>query len=213
MLNVNQVNVKFHHFQALNDITFYLKKGDFLHIIGPNGSGKSTLIKVLVGLLAPTSGTYHIDTTRIGYLPQNLHVNESIPMTVDELLSAIDAHKEKIDHLLQLMEMAAFKHAPIKTLSGGQKQRIYLVRALLNDPEILILDEPTSALDPSFRESFLRILATLQKEKNMTIIHVTHDLTDAVKKDCQVLYIDQKVKFFGPYETYHAFEHEGHHHA
>lgn len=213
MLTVNKVDVHFHNYQALRHISFDLNQGEFLHVIGPNGSGKSTLIKVLVGLLKQTSGVIKIDTKKIGYLPQSLHVHDHIPMTVYELLYAIESNESIIDHYLSMMQMTAYKHASIKTLSGGEKQRIYLVRALLNQPELLILDEPTSALDPAFRETFLSMLHRLQIDQNMTIIHVTHDLTDVVKTKCKVLYIDQEVKFFGLYQDFQEFEHEGHHHV
>lgn len=213
MIHVKDVNVIFHKYQALDSISFDLKKGEFLHVIGPNGSGKSTLIKVLVGLLKPTSGEIILNTQKIGYLPQSLHINDHIPMTVYELLYAIESDGKVIDSYLDMMQMSHYKFTPLKTLSGGEKQRIYLVRALLNKPEILILDEPTSALDPAFRETFLSMLHKLQTNHHMTIIHVTHDLTDVVKTKCKVLYIDQDVKFYGLYSDYQDFEHEGHHHA
>lgn len=213
MIHVKDVNVIFHKYQALHSISFDLNRGEFLHVIGPNGSGKSTLIKVLVGLLKPTSGEVILNTQKIGYLPQSLHINDHIPMTVYELLYAIESDEKVIDSYLDMMQMSHYKFTPLKTLSGGEKQRIYLVRALLNKPEILILDEPTSALDPAFRETFLSMLHKLQTINHMTIIHVTHDLTDVVKTKCKVLYIDQDVKFYGLYSDYQDFEHEGHHHA
>ncbi|HBG33146.1 MAG TPA: hypothetical protein DDW82_05485 [Acholeplasmataceae bacterium] len=98
-------------------------------------------------------------------------------------------------------------------LSGGQQQRVFLIRALISDPELLILDEPTSALDPSFREKFYHLLDDLHTRNKTTIIHVTHDLTDAVKDDCKIMYIDQRIKFFGLYKDFEEFEHRGHHHA
>jgi len=98
-------------------------------------------------------------------------------------------------------------------LSGGQQQRVFLIRALISDPDLLILDEPTSALDPSFREKFYHMLYEMQQQKNMTIIHITHDLTDAVKDNCLTMYVDQTVKFFGTYRDFHEFEHKGHHHV
>jgi zinc transport system ATP-binding protein len=213
MVQVNQINMTFGQYEALKDITFTIDKGDFLHVVGPNGSGKSTLIKLMVNLLNPTSGSIHMDTSRIGYLPQALHVSDHVPMSVEEVLKNISKSDADIDGWLEMMQMTPYKKSAMKHLSGGQKQRIFLIRALLLNPEVLILDEPTSALDPAFRESFLQLLHHLQKTHNMTIIHVTHDLTDIVKKDCKVLYIDQSMKFFGDFDAYENFSHEGHHHA
>ena len=98
-------------------------------------------------------------------------------------------------------------------LSGGQQQRVFIIRALISKPDLLILDEPTSALDPSFREKFYILLDEIHKENKMTIVHVTHDLTDAVKDNSLVMYVDQTIRFFGPYQKFHEFEHRGHQHA
>lgn len=213
MVYVKDINLFFGQYHALKNITFNLKKGDFLHVVGPNGSGKSTLMKILVGLLQPYSGEMHLDTSVIGYLPQALHVSDHVPMSVYEVLRNITNHDTDIDGWLHMMEMSDYKFTPMKYLSGGQKQRIFLVRALLQNPELLILDEPTSALDPEFRESFLNLLHHLQLQHKMTIIHVTHDLTDIVKAQCKVMYIDQDVRFFGGYQEFQDFSHEGHHHG
>jgi len=213
MLHVKNLNVFFNQYHALKNVSFVLSKGSFLHIVGPNGSGKTTLINVLVGLLKQTSGSFDIKSSLIGYLPQALHVSNYVPMSVFEVLSNISKDEAAIDGWLKEMHMFEYKYQPMKQLSGGQKQRIFLIRALLLNPEVLILDEPTSALDPQFRESFLHLLHHLQEMHKMTIIHVTHDLTDVIKTNCHVLYIDQSVKFYGTYEAYEIFSHEGHHHA
>ncbi len=221
MITYEHVNVDFGNFTAIKDISFSLKKGDFLHVIGPNGSGKTTLMKTLVGLLKPTSGTIDIHTKKMGYLPQKLETKQQIPMTVKEVIYS-GFHKQRLNMVkkdevlikswLEKMNIQALYNQSMRHLSGGQQQRVYLIRALISQPELLILDEPTSALDPSFREKFHDLLFELQQKHHMTIIHVTHDLTDIVKRNCQIMYVDQVIKYFGCYEDFHAFEHEGHHH-
>lgn len=212
MIQLHDINKNFGLYQALQKITFSIKKGDFLHVVGPNGSGKSTLMKIIVGLMPSTSGSMTIATTRMGYLPQTLHVSDHVPMTVYEVLKNITKDENLIDHWLNEINMFDYKFKPMKVLSGGQKQRVFLIRALILNPELLILDEPTSALDPTFRETFLALLHQLQSKHNMTIVHVTHDLTDVIKTKCKVLYIDQSVRFFGTYKEFQKFSHEGHHH-
>jgi zinc transport system ATP-binding protein len=221
MIDYQHVSVYFGKFQVLEDVHFHLNPGDVLHIVGPNGSGKTTLVRTLVGLLKPTSGHIQIDAKTMGYLPQKLYTITNMPMTVHEVIySGLTRQTLRpckndclaIDEWLEKMEIKHLKHAPMSYLSGGQQQRVYLIRALISKPDLLILDEPTSALDPSFREKFYLFLDEIQKENQMTIVHVTHDLTDAIKDNCLVMYVDQKIKFFGTYQEFHAFEHRGHHH-
>ena len=222
MIVYNDVNVYFGKFHVLENVNFHLKKGQVLHIVGPNGSGKTTLVKTLVGLLKPSSGTISLSTPHMGYLPQKLNSKLNLPMTVREViysgfkkqtLKPSKADCELIKHWLDIMEISHLFDASMAYLSGGQQQRVFIIRALISNPELLILDEPTSALDPSFREKFYLLLDELHKKHQMTTVHVTHDLTDAVKETCLVMYVDQKVRFFGTYAEYHEFEHRGHHHA
>lgn len=221
IVTYEDVGVSFGKYNALHNISFTIRKGDFLHVVGPNGSGKSTLMRTLVGLLKPTIGKINIHTSSMGYLPQKLETKKQIPMTVKEVIYSgfknqklfISKEDEKLmKSWLIKMEIPELYEESMFYLSGGQQQRVYLIRALISNPELLILDEPTSALDPSFREKFHHLLDELQKDNNMTIVHVTHDLTDAVKDNCQIMYIDQTVKFFGCYRDFHEFEHKEHHH-
>ncbi len=221
MIEYKDVSVSFGKFKALHDVNFKLSKGDFLHIVGPNGSGKTTLVKLLVGLLKPTHGVILNNSLRMGYLPQKLNTKTNLPMTVREVIYSGFAKQKLIPSKedcnlitkwLEVMEIPQLFKESMAYLSGGQQQRVFIIRALISKPDLLILDEPTSALDPSFREKFYELLHNLQQENQMTIIHVTHDLTDAVKEDCLTMYVDQTVKFFGSYKAFHAFEHRGHHH-
>ncbi|QWB95667.1 ATP-binding cassette domain-containing protein [Mycoplasmatota bacterium] len=221
MITYSNVNVNFGNYKALIDVSFKVKKGDFLHVVGPNGSGKSTLIKTLVGLLKPQSGKISINAVKMGYLPQKLETKKQFPMTVKEViysgfnkqkLKITQEDETKIKYWLNIMEIPELLNESMLYLSGGQQQRVYLIRALISQPDLLILDEPTSALDPSFREKFYTLLYDLQQEHGITLIHVTHDLTDAVKDNCKVMYVDQHIKFFGCYKDFHSFEHKEHHH-
>ncbi|TNF07812.1 MAG: ATP-binding cassette domain-containing protein [Bacillota bacterium] len=222
VITYENVNVSFGKFNVLSQVNFEIQPGDFLHIVGPNGSGKTTLVKLLVGLLKPTSGNITVTSHRMGYLPQKLNTKQNFPMTVREVIySGFEKQKlipskedcKKINDWLEKMEIPHLSKKSMQYLSGGQQQRVFLIRALISEPDLLILDEPTSALDPSFREKFYQLLYDLQQRKKTTIVHVTHDLTDAVKKDCRIMYVDQTIRFNGTYESFHEFEHRGHHHA
>lgn len=223
MIDYQNVSVSFGKFNVLNNVNFHVNRGDFLHIIGPNGSGKTTLVKLLVGLMKPSSGTIQInETMRMGYLPQKLNSKTNFPMTVQEVIYSgfrkqriipSESDIKRMQDWLDQMEIPQLMHASMSYLSGGQQQRVFLIRALIGDPDLLILDEPASALDPSFREKFYQMLYEFQQKKQMTIIHVTHDLTDAVKDQCKTMYVDQTIKFYGTYKEFHEFEHRGHHHV
>jgi zinc transport system ATP-binding protein len=222
MIKYENVNVSYGKFNVLSNVSFEVRKGDFLHIVGPNGSGKTTLVKMLVGLLEPTSGLIEMRNVQMGYLPQKLNTKHNFPMTVREVIYSGFIHQklkpskedcELIKKWLEIMEIPQLFKESMSFLSGGQQQRVFLIRALISEPELLILDEPTSALDPSFREKFYHLLDDLHTRNKTTIIHVTHDLTDAVKDDCKIMYIDQRIKFFGQYKDFEEFEHRGHHHA
>lgn len=222
MITYEDVGVTFGKFTALKHVDFHVEPGSFLHVVGPNGSGKTTLMKTLVGLLKPTSGNISINAKRMGYLPQKLEQKTQMPMTVKEVIYSGFSHQKiratskdcaLIKTWLTRMGIPDLFDESMMYLSGGQQQRVYLIRALIGQPDLLILDEPTSALDPSFREKFYQLLKDIQQENHMTIINVTHDLTDAIKEDACVMYVDKTVKYFGSYQSFHAFEHEGHHHA
>jgi zinc transport system ATP-binding protein len=222
MVVYQDVSVSFGKFNALHHVNFTLKKGEFLHIVGPNGSGKTTLVKTLVGLIKPTTGVITMNAFHMGYLPQKLLSKSNLPMTVREVIYSGFKNQSLIPTLedcaliktwLKKMEIEHLYTESMAYLSGGQQQRVYLIRALIANPDLLILDEPTSALDPSFREKFYLLLDELNKKEHTTIIHVTHDLTDAVKDDCTIMYVDQTIKFYGSYQAFHEFEHRGHHHV
>jgi zinc transport system ATP-binding protein len=221
MIKYENINVSYGKFNVLSDISFRVNQGDFLHIVGPNGSGKTTLVKLLVGLLKPSSGSIRVQDVQMGYLPQKLNTKVNFPMTVREVIYSgfknqklipSKADCELIKKWLEIMEIPQLFTESLSFLSGGQQQRVFLIRALISEPELLILDEPTSALDPSFREKFYQLLDDLHTKNHTTIVNVTHDLTDAVKDDCKIMYVDQTIKFYGTYKEFGEFEHRGHHH-
>lgn len=200
-LEIKNINFKVGSQEILKDINFTLPKGAFLNIIGPNGGGKTTLIEILTNLIKPTNGEFIINEEKIGYLPQKITIKNNFPITVNETIEiARNKNEESLvstDKWLELMNLTEYKNKNLSILSGGQQQRIFLIRALINNPSLLILDEPTSALDPDFRNLFNSLLLNLNKEKNVTIVNVTHDLDHDFINDSYTLYVDQKIKFFG----------------
>lgn len=213
-IKLSDVNVDFGEYRALKNINLEIKKGMLLYVIGPNGSGKTTFIRLLANLLEPTQGTIERSKDRLGYLPQKLNQNPNFPITVEEVIySGFEKQsliiskedRELIKSWLKKMQIEHLLKEPIIHLSGGQQQRVYLIRALISNPDVIILDEPTSALDQSFRGFFNEFIKSLHHE-GKTIIYVTHELHGTLCDCANVLYIDQDIRFFGNLEQYFAKE-------
>jgi zinc transport system ATP-binding protein len=203
-------------------------KSDYIGLVGPNGSGKTTVIKIILGLLEPEKGTVSLfgtspflfgDRYKIGYLPQKLaNFNPNFPATVKEIVSlglfsrkGFSKHTGKddealIDKAMTLTDVLDIKDSLIGELSGGQQQRVLVARAIVNEPEFLILDEPTTALDPEARENFFHVLHDLNLMKNVTIILITHDTASIGEYASKLLYLDKKVIFYGSFEDFCSSE-------
>lgn len=210
--------------RVLEDISFQLSRGDYIGIVGPNGSGKSTLIKALLGLVTISTGSAALfgtnlsdfrDWSKIGYLPQSLHlVNPVFPATVHEtvglgLLSLKRfpkrlnrADNDKINKTLDELGILDLEHKLIGELSGGQLQRVLLARAIVNEPELLVLDEPTAALDPETRGRFYSMIADINHSRGVTVLLVTHDSGAIGEHASKMLYIDKKMLFYGGFDEF-----------
>ena len=175
--------------QILNDVSMDVHAGDFIAITGPNGGGKTTLLRVMLRLLKPDSGkvVYYNDNgdrLRIGYLPQKNMIDSHFPITVREvvssgLLGVKEINKNEVsafvDDTLTTVGMTEHQHQPIGILSGGQLQRALLGRAIISNPDILVLDEPLSYIDKRFEARFYDIISDLKKSS--TIVLVSHEMT------------------------------------
>ncbi|WP_224983534.1 metal ABC transporter ATP-binding protein [Geomonas agri] len=223
-LSVRNLCAGYHGTEVLQDISFSVNAGDYVGICGPNGSGKSTMIKIILQLLAPTSGEVSLlgtpqasfrDWHRIGYLPQGLQFfNPHFPATVDEVirLGRLSAKKfprrfnrddaRAVERTMEWMGISHIRGAMIGELSGGLRQRVLLARALVNDPALLVMDEPTTALDPETRDSFYKLIFEMNREKRCTVLLVTHDTATIGKYASHLLYLDKKVVFYGSFDDF-----------
>jgi zinc transport system ATP-binding protein len=224
LVNIENLSYRYNSIDVLSDISCDIVAGEYIGLVGPNGSGKSTLIKLMLGLLVPTSGSVMLFghppaamkyRERIGYLPQKMNFfNPYFPSTVKEIVSLGLVSKKKfpkrigdsdeatIDRTLEMLNIADIKDKAIGDLSGGQQQRVFIARALVNDPELLLLDEPTTALDPETRENFFEILRRLNRDKKVTVVLVTHDTGTIGKYASKLLYIDKEIVFFGDFDEF-----------
>lgn len=179
----------------LNDISLSLPQGIYLSIVGENGSCKTTLIKLILGLLKPTSGSIEIDSNSIGYVPQRLDsFNSQFPITVKEVLSChaktLKNNGINIDSILKDVNMLTFKNRLLGMLSGGQQQRVLIARALMGNPDIIILDEPSTGVDENNQKEIYNILRKLNKEDKKTIISIEHNIDIAINNSTHILKIE-----------------------
>jgi zinc transport system ATP-binding protein len=224
IVSVENLSVKYNAADVFSNVTLDVDAGDYVALAGPNGSGKSTLVKAMLGLIEPAAGDVKIfgystaafsDWRRVGYIPQRLvSFSPYFPASVGEvvamgLLAAKSFPKrfsstdnEAINRALSLMDIAALKDMKMGELSGGQQQRVIIARALVNEPELLILDEPTTAVDPETRERFFAVLDDFNSNKNTTIILITHDTGSAGKYASKLLYFDRRVVFYGTFKDF-----------
>ncbi len=191
--DIEQVAFSYNDQVVLENVNLKIFERDFVAVIGPNGGGKTTLLKLILGLLPPSKGKIHIfdrppqnASYLIGYVPQDVHINQNFPITaIDVVLMGKllpgkrwqrNALKDRQEALAALghMEMESFADKKIGELSGGQRQRIFIARALVTRPRLLLLDEPTASIDSKGQADFFRLLEALNKE--MTILMVSHDL-------------------------------------
>ncbi|HUU41756.1 MAG TPA: metal ABC transporter ATP-binding protein [Desulfatiglandales bacterium] len=177
---------------VLKEVSLKIRSGDFLAIIGPNGGGKTTLVKLILGILEPDRGIIRVFSrppreaaSRIGYVPQDIHVNKGFPISVRDvvLMGRLKVGKgwkrfskkdrAIVQQALERVEMWEYCSRRMDDLSGGQRQRVYLARAMVSEPEILFLDEPMSSVDTKGQTEFYDFLRDLNK--SVTIVVVTHD--------------------------------------
>ncbi|MCX7769715.1 MAG: metal ABC transporter ATP-binding protein [Proteobacteria bacterium] len=221
VIEVKNLAVKYEDVNIFLDVSFAIEAGDYVALSGPNGSGKSTLLKAMLNLVKKDEGEVKLfnvpiesflDWNRIGYVPQKINLSPFFPATVKEIVALGLVSKsfvrfkkedyEKVDEALEMLGILELRDKNITELSGGQLQRVLISRALVGDPEILILDEPTTALDPETRERFFEVLRHLNSDKGVTIILVTHDTGNAGRYAKKLMYFDRKIIFFGTFDDF-----------
>lgn len=205
---------------VLEDVSIQLKKGSFVGLVGPNGSGKSTLIRILLGLLQPATGKVELfgenlkqfkKWDKLGFVSQKANsFNTGFPATVYEVVSMglygkvglfrflTKKDKQKVFDAIAQVGMEEYCHQNIGELSGGQQQRVFIARALVSDPELLILDEPTVGVDVSSVKAFYELLKTLNEQRGLTLLLITHDTGIMTKYVSQVACLNKTIHFHDP---------------
>lgn len=223
ILRLEKISFSYVNSDVVKDISFSINKGDFVGLIGPNGSGKTTLLKIILGILTPQKGSVYLFEEdlktfnawgKVGYVPQKAtNIEKNFPATVSEVVSmGLLAIKKipkivtkqdelKIKNALSVVRMEKFSQKRITELSGGQQQRVLIAKALITNPEILILDEPTTGIDQENQKSFYDLLGKLNK-KGMTIVLVSHDIGRITQHVTKIASINQTLTFYGGHKEF-----------
>ncbi len=200
----NKISFSYHENEIFSDISFDVKKGDYVGIIGPNGSGKTTLIKIILGLLKPSQGTVEVNGS-CGYIPQKVTQGVSgFPTTVEEIVRSGKTDRKrlakedfkKIEKIMSITGILNHRKKLLSELSGGEKQKTFIARALFKNPDILILDEPSSGIDFQSQEKFYSFLKELNK-KGITILLISHDINVIAKEVKKVICFGGKTLCYG----------------
>jgi zinc transport system ATP-binding protein len=202
---------------VLKDINLAIHQGDYLAIVGPNGGGKTTLLKIMLGLLQPTQGKVKLfghdlkkfkQWSKIGYVPQKVtNFDPNFPATVEEVvmmgrfakrgllhMTTPEDH-QKVTEALRKVEMLRFAKRLIGDLSGGQQQRVFIARALVSDPEMIVLDEPTTGIDEKAQQEFYALLRRLNQDDELTLVYVSHDQELAERESTEIAHVNQTLSY------------------
>ncbi len=193
IINFSDVSFSYNGNRVVENVSFSVKERDFLAIIGPNGGGKTTILKLMMGLLIPDSGKISAfggsavaGRKRVGYVPQHLSFDKLFPISVEDvvlmgLLRSYSftpfyskAHKRRAFNVMESVDIAPIARRRFGELSGGQRQRVLIARALVGNPEVLLLDEPVASVDPRVEEDIYTALSEMNRK--ITIVMVSHDI-------------------------------------
>ncbi len=194
-------------FTAVQDFNLEVKKGEFVTFLGPSGCGKTTTLRMIAGFELPTSGEILLDGKSITNLPPyerpintvfqryalfpHMNIYENIAFGLKQKKMAKDVIEHKVKKVLSLVDLEGFEERNVATLSGGQQQRIAIARALVNEPEILLLDEPLGALDLKMRQEMQIELKDMHKKLGITFIYVTHDQEEALTMSDKIVVMSE----------------------
>lgn len=218
MLEAEHLSFAYEETPVLEDVSLALAPGEFVALVGPNGSGKSTLLRILLGRLTPVHGRVALfgvspsrldDRSRLGYVPQRSQLRPELPATVREVVGGgrladrawwrrpTSADAAAVEHALDAVALADLAERHIRDLSGGQQQRALIARALVSDPELLILDEPIAGVDAESQKLFRNSLVHLVTEHHAAVLLVSHELGAVAADLDRIIVLKRRIVFDG----------------
>jgi len=206
ILEVKNLTVSFGEERVIDNLSFNLKKGENLVVVGPNGAGKTVLLKTLIGMLEFTGEIKWEKNVKIGYVPQKILPEKNIPLSIEEFFNfksclSLDRKitPEQIRKALQSVGISDFSilKKKIGVISSGQLQRILIAWSLIGKPEVLLFDEPMAGIDIGGEETIYNLLSQIDKEKHLTMVMITHDLSVVYKFADSVLCLNKSAICYG----------------
>lgn len=186
----------------LENIQLTLERGRITTLIGPNGAGKTTLVKLVLGLLTPDRGEIRRQTgLRIGYMPQKLALGHTMPISVRRFLALTGCSAAKVDDTLREVNAYHLRNTQFSRISGGELQRILLARALLTEPQLLVLDEPVQGVDINGQTELYELIAQIRDRHQCGILMVSHDLHVVMAQSDEVVCLNHHICCHGHPES------------
>lgn len=218
LARVDAVSFAYHQDVVLDQVSLAVRPGELVALVGPNGSGKSTLLRILVGLLAPGSGTAQLfgespahlrQPGRLGYVPQRPTLAQGLAATVNDVVAAGRLSRTRwwrrrraddrdaVDAALAAVDLTELRGVRVSTLSGGQQQRAFIARALAGEPDLLVLDEPVAGVDAESQRCFRESLCAL-RERGAGVLLVSHELSAVAAELDRVIVLKHRIRYDGP---------------
>ena len=176
LIHVEGLSVRYGARTALSDVSLRIEPNEIVTIVGPNGSGKTSLLRAIIGAVKPLSGSIvQASNLKIGYVPQKLHIDDTLPITVSRFLK-LPGGLVDVDYALKQAGVPELEKEQLSQLSGGQFQRVLLARALIGKPDLLLLDEATQGLDQRGSASFYQQIETVRQATGCAVLMISHEL-------------------------------------
>ncbi|MFT6332115.1 MAG: zinc transport system ATP-binding protein [Lentimonas sp.] len=199
--SLKDISLNLNDQQILKNINLELKKGEIVTLIGPNGGGKTSIARILSGILKPTSGNVFLkNKAKIGYMPQKLKIENTIPLRVIDFLQ-LHFEKPSLEKVVKQLNLEKILGKSIHQISGGLLQKVLLAKALIKNPDILILDEPTSSMDITAIAEFYHIIEEIRDQKKCAILIISHDLHIVMQRTNKVVCVNQHICCSGSPES------------
>lgn len=195
LVTAKDISIQFGDRQVLQKVSLTVNQGQVVTLIGPNGAGKTTLVRIILGLLAPQSGSIEKPKNlRIGYMPQKLHIEPTMPITVRRFLElARHSHASPIDSILEEVQISHLMDHQLRSVSGGEMQRVLLARALSQTPALLVLDEPAQGVDVAGQADLYQLINDIRSRHNCGVLMISHDLHLVMAKTDEVICLNHHI--------------------